>query len=161
MQKNALGLKRKGAGDAPPAEKQILFGLSGHVAPGEVLALMGPSGGGKTSLLSALAGRAKFTRREGTVTFNGSKLTKDVKRRIGFVMQDDLLFESLTVYETLYYAAMLRLPQEMPRQSKLDRVDTVIKALGLVKCQNTISESLLAPLVRRSGSHPFSSSAPF
>ena len=140
MRKNAVGMKKKGSDNGPPAEKQILYSLSGVVVPGEVLALMGPSGGGKTSLLSAVAGRAKFSKMEGAVTFNGSALTKDVKRRIGFVLQDDLLFESLTVYETLYFAAMLRLPQKMPRKQKLDRVETVLKALGLVKCRNTIGE---------------------
>ena len=53
-------------------------------------------------------------------------------------MQDDLLHESLTVTEVLYYAAMLRLPRAMTKQQKVDRVETVIKALGLVKCKDTI-----------------------
>ena len=52
--------------------------------------------------------------------------------------QDDLLFESLTVYETLYYAAMLRLPGGMPREEKLGRVQAVVSALGLGACQGTI-----------------------
>jgi len=138
MQKNMIGMKKAGAGDAPPAQKQILTNLSGHVAPGEVLALMGPSGGGKTSLLSAIAGRAKFVKSEGVITFNGQELTKSIKRRVGFVMQDDLLFESLTVYESCYYAAMLRCPRTMTHQEKLDRVQTVLNALGLNKCKNTL-----------------------
>ena len=53
-------------------------------------------------------------------------------------LQDDLLYESLTVYETLYYAAMLRLPQHMDHTAKTTRVDTVITALGLSSCKNTI-----------------------
>ena len=53
-------------------------------------------------------------------------------------MQDDLLHESLTVTEVLYYAAMLRLPRAMTKQQKVDRVETVIKALGLMKCKDTI-----------------------
>ena len=53
-------------------------------------------------------------------------------------LQDDLLFESLTVYETLYYAAMLRLSSSMSTQEKKDRVETVLKALGLIKCRGTI-----------------------
>jgi ABC-type multidrug transport system ATPase subunit len=52
--------------------------------------------------------------------------------------QDDVLYESLTVYETLYYAAMLRLPREMTKAQKQERVAKVITALGLKKCQNTI-----------------------
>ena len=54
------------------------------------------------------------------------------------VLQDDLLYESLTVYETLYYAAMLRLPQHMDHSAKTERVDTVIAALGLMSCKDTI-----------------------
>ena len=53
-------------------------------------------------------------------------------------LQDDLLYESLTVYETLYYAAMLRLPQHMDHAAKIDRIDSVITALGLVSCKDTI-----------------------
>ena len=53
-------------------------------------------------------------------------------------MQDDLLHESLTVFEVLYYAAMLRLPRKMTKQQKVNRVNTVMKALGLMKCKDTI-----------------------
>lgn len=42
------------------------------------------------------------------------------------------------MYETLYYAAMLRLPQHMDHTAKTTRVDTVITALGLSSCKNTI-----------------------
>ena len=53
-------------------------------------------------------------------------------------MQDDLLYETLTVYETLYYAAMLRLPSTMTAEQKVERVDHVIHTLGLNKCRDTI-----------------------
>lgn len=52
--------------------------------------------------------------------------------------QDDLLYESLTVYETLYYAAMLRLPRTMSAEEKVARVDSVVDSLGLRKCKDTI-----------------------
>ncbi len=53
-------------------------------------------------------------------------------------LQDDLLYETLTVYETLYYAAMLRLPSTMTTEQKMDRVNHVIHTLGLDKCKDTI-----------------------
>ena len=53
-------------------------------------------------------------------------------------MQDDLLYETLTVFETLYFAAMLRLPSSMTSAQKTQRVETVITALGLTSCRNTI-----------------------
>ena len=62
--------------------------------PGEVLALMGPSGSGKTSLLSVISGRTpRAMRTSGSVTANGMRFTKAAKRRVGFVLQDDLLYE--------------------------------------------------------------------
>ena len=53
-------------------------------------------------------------------------------------MQDDLLHETLTVWEVLYYAAMLRLPHTMTKEQKMQRVSTVIQALGIEKCKDTI-----------------------
>lgn len=126
-------------GQPEDTRRQILKNITGNVAPGEVLALMGPSGSGKTSFISVLGGRKpKLMDVEGDMLFNGEPLDKAMKRRIGYVMQDDLMYESLTVEETLYYAAMLRLPKAMTRQQKIDRVDKVINALGLVKCRKTL-----------------------
>lgn len=119
--------------------KQILYNINGSVSPGETLALMGPSGSGKTTLLSILGGRSPKTAvQEGSVLFNDSKLTKRIKRQIGYVLQDDLLYEALTVYETLHFAATLRLPPHMTRGERADRVENVIAALGLGQCRDTI-----------------------
>jgi ABC-type Na+ transport system ATPase subunit NatA len=74
----------------------------------------------------------------GGVLFNGAPMTKRAKRSLGFVLQDDLLYEALTVQETLYYAAMLRLPRSMSTAQKKERVGEVIAALGLAKCRDTI-----------------------
>ena len=74
----------------------------------------------------------------GTATFNGQPMSKSIRRSIGYVAQDDLLHEDLTVYETLYYAALLRLPKHMTREAKLERVEAVISALGLNKCRDTL-----------------------
>lgn len=57
----------------------ILHGISGSVLPGEVLALMGPSGGGKTTLLNLLSGRVKLN--SGTITYNDQPYAKSLKRR--------------------------------------------------------------------------------
>ncbi|KAG2437947.1 hypothetical protein HXX76_005562 [Chlamydomonas incerta] len=126
------------AGSVVP-RRQILFYVSGRVVPGEVLALMGPSGSGKTSLLSVLGGRAPpAVTVAGAVTVDGAPLSKAVRRQIGFVLQDDVLYETLTVHETLLYAGLLRLPRRMPAAEKRQRVEGVLRGLGLGRSRDTI-----------------------
>lgn len=103
---------------------QILHKVRGSVLPGEVLALMGPSGSGKTSLVSVLGGRVpQGMTLEGQIEFNKEPLNRKMKRSIGYVLQDDALFSALTVYETLYYAARLRLPRDMPMCAAASSLD--------------------------------------
>nr|XP_009799080.1 PREDICTED: ABC transporter G family member 22-like isoform X1 [Nicotiana sylvestris]XP_009799081.1 PREDICTED: ABC transporter G family member 22-like isoform X1 [Nicotiana sylvestris]XP_016440365.1 PREDICTED: ABC transporter G family member 22-like isoform X1 [Nicotiana tabacum]XP_016440366.1 PREDICTED: ABC transporter G family member 22-like isoform X1 [Nicotiana tabacum] len=118
------------------AEKCILQGVSGSACPGEVLALMGPSGGGKTTLLKLLSGKVKND--SGMITYNDQPYNKSLKQRIGFVMQDDVVFPHLTVKETLIYAALLRLPNTLSKEQKKERAINVINELGLERCQDTI-----------------------
>ncbi|KAH7284855.1 hypothetical protein KP509_34G074000 [Ceratopteris richardii] len=124
--------------------KKILQGVTGAVGAGEMLALMGPSGSGKTTLLSLLGGRhmgregvAKGSAK-GLILYDGASYSKTLNARMGFVTQDDLLYTHLTVEETLKYAALLRLPADMTRTQKADRVDEIIQQLGLERCRNTI-----------------------
>ncbi|XP_056683677.1 ABC transporter G family member 22 isoform X2 [Spinacia oleracea] len=117
-------------------EKYILHGVSGSATPGELLAMIGPSGGGKTTLLNLLSGRLKFN--SGTITYNNQPYSKSLKRKIGFVMQDDVAFPHLTVKETLTYAALLRLPNTLTKDQKRDRAMEVITDLALERCQNSM-----------------------
>ncbi|XP_021320431.1 ABC transporter G family member 22 isoform X2 [Sorghum bicolor] len=129
-------VKYRVAGKGSPRE--ILGGISGSASPGEVLALMGPSGSGKTTLLSILGGRAGSGAVEGSISYNDEPYSKSLKRRIGFVTQDDVLFTHLTVKETLTYAALLRLPRTMTQQQKKERAMDIIYELGLERCQDTM-----------------------
>ncbi|XP_015081871.1 ABC transporter G family member 26 [Solanum pennellii] len=116
--------------------KHILKGITGSISPGEILALMGPSGSGKTTLLKILGGRS-HENVKGTVTYNDIPYSPALKRRVGFVTQDDVLFPQLTVEETLVFAAFLRLPCKMSRRQKYERVEVIIKELGLERCRHT------------------------
>ncbi|KAI3997521.1 hypothetical protein MKX01_008128 [Papaver californicum] len=119
-------------------EKDILNGITGSASPGEVLALMGPSGSGKTTLLNLLSGRLIESASGGSITYNDQQYSKSLKRRIGFVTQDDVIFPHLTVRETLTYAALLRLPKTLTKQHKEQRAMDIICDLGLERCQDTM-----------------------
>uniref|UniRef100_A0A7N0UE86 ABC transporter domain-containing protein n=1 Tax=Kalanchoe fedtschenkoi TaxID=63787 RepID=A0A7N0UE86_KALFE len=121
----------------PKMNRTVLNGLSGVVRPGELLAMLGPSGSGKTTLLTALAGRATG-KVSGTITYNGSPFTSLMKRKTGFVMQDDVLYPHLTVTETLVFTALLRLPSQLTRAEKVGQVEAVVEELGLHRCRNNV-----------------------
>ncbi|KAJ9565126.1 hypothetical protein OSB04_001092 [Centaurea solstitialis] len=111
------------------SKRFILQGITGCVQPGEVLALMGPSGGGKTTLLNLLSGRLKNT--SGSITYNDHLYHKSLRPRIGYVLQDDVVFPHLTIKETLTYIALLRLPSTLNRKQKEDRAINIIAELDL------------------------------
>ncbi|MED6159606.1 ABC transporter G member 26 [Stylosanthes scabra] len=128
--------KNNNNGEGDDKYKKILKGITGSIGPGEILALMGPSGSGKTTLLRVIGGRL-LDNVKGKITYNDVRYTPAVKRRIGFVTQEDILFPQLTVEETLVFSALLRLPTNMSKQQKYAKVDTTIKQLGLERCRNT------------------------
>jgi len=110
-------------------DKTILDSIHGIVEPGQVLAIMGASGAGKTSFLDILARKRKKGFVEGDVFLNGRKVgDSQFKRVVGFVDQEDTLMSSLTVYETVLYSALLRLPKNMSIAAKKYRV---LETLGI------------------------------
>ena len=110
----------------------ILSGVHGAVNPGQVMAIMGASGAGKTTFLDILARKNKRGVVNGQVLINGYKVSDDQFRDvIGFVDQDDTMMATLTVYETILNSALLRLPRDMPFESKSKRVVEVMQQLGI------------------------------
>lgn len=119
-------------------DRTILNGITGITSPGEILAILGPSGSGKSTLLNALSGRLRGHALTGSILANDKKLTKQIQKRTGFVTQDDVLYPHLTVRETLLYCALLRLPNTLTKDDKMNVVDSVMGELGLHKCADTI-----------------------
>ncbi|KAF5358191.1 hypothetical protein D9756_001990 [Leucocoprinus leucothites] len=130
-----FGWFRNGQG-GDTGDKTILNALSGRVDPGEMMAILGPSGAGKTTLVEILAGKSKSGVVTGQVlTPTGSDLQG--APRIGFVPQQDILPPMLTVFEALLFAARLKLPESIPDTEKSERVNILLEKLGIDKIKNT------------------------
>eukprot|EP00166_Cyanidium_caldarium_P001137 ctg_1537.g430 len=101
---------------------------------------MGPSGSGKTTLLSALADRiAHQPGLVADVRVNGKpRAESDWEGIHAFVQQEDAMYGSLTVRETLEYAAQLQLGRQVSRVQVQQRVDEVLHTLGLAEAQHTL-----------------------
>eukprot|EP00899_Mesostigma_viride_P012079 jgi/Mesvir1/20872/Mv07952-RA.1 len=121
----------------PPIE--ILRGVSGHCRAGDLLAIMGSSGGGKTSLLNCLSGRLATGRVEGTILLNNQPLVRsDFKRMHAYVTQDDLMMETQTPRELLLFSARLRLSADVNTAKLRLIVDKTLETLGLSNVADNI-----------------------
>ncbi|MBX7124541.1 MAG: ATP-binding cassette domain-containing protein [Cyclobacteriaceae bacterium] len=99
--------------------------------PGKLIGIMGASGAGKTTLLNVLAGLEQPA--QGRIFINGIDVIaqrEKVQGAIGYVSQDDLLIEELTVYQNLYYNAKLCFSQFSEEQLH-ERVMVTLESLGL------------------------------
>ncbi|XP_038174361.1 broad substrate specificity ATP-binding cassette transporter ABCG2 [Arvicola amphibius] len=113
-------------------EKEILSDINGIMKPG-LNAILGPTGGGKSSLLDVLAARKDPRGLSGDVLINGAPQPANFKCTSGYVVQDDVVMGTLTVRENLQFSAALRLPTTMKNHEKNERINMVIKELGLEK----------------------------
>ncbi|MCU0443398.1 MAG: ATP-binding cassette domain-containing protein [Microscillaceae bacterium] len=98
---------------------------------GKLIGIMGGSGAGKTTLMNALSGIE--TPSGGSVKINGIDIHQDKKKIegvIGFIAQDDLLIEELTVYQNLYYNAKLCF-DKLSEKDIHDKVMNTLDSLGL------------------------------
>ena len=127
--------------------RQVLTGISGAVKPGQIMAVMGASGAGKSTLLDLLARKSKHGLVSGDVRVNGNNVDDaHYKRLIGFVDQEDMLMSTLTVYETILYSALLRLPRDMSFEAKSLRTMETMHELGIL----AIRDSRIGDTGRRS-----------
>jgi ABC-type multidrug transport system ATPase subunit len=123
--------------------KEILKGIDGGLGGGELCAIMGPSGSGKTSLLNVLAGRIRgatvgYPKVEGRIEYNGKKIGGAAfRKRIAYVMQQDLLVATQTPREAIMFSAMLRLPKNVSMEEKRALTERMLTDLGLEDCADT------------------------
>uniref|UniRef100_A0A8C3M6J7 ABC transporter domain-containing protein n=1 Tax=Geospiza parvula TaxID=87175 RepID=A0A8C3M6J7_GEOPR len=113
-------------------KKEVLKDVNGIMKPG-LNAILGPTGSGKSSLLDILAARKDPRGLSGDILINGAPQPDNFKCTSGYVVQDDVVMGTLTVRENLKFSAALRLPKSVKEQEKNERVNQIIKELGLSK----------------------------
>ncbi len=103
---------------------------------GQLVGILGSSGAGKSTLLSILNGSSAPS--AGSVLINGTDIHREPAEKegiLGFVSQDDLLIEELTVYQNLYYSAKLSFSDKTDDQLRR-MVDERLRMLGLYEVRN-------------------------
>jgi ABC-type multidrug transport system ATPase subunit/pSer/pThr/pTyr-binding forkhead associated (FHA) protein len=112
----------------------LLDGVDLAIAKSGFLAILGPSGAGKSTLLNALTGVRPAD--AGTISYEGRNFYQEyesLRRKLGIVPQDDVLYVQLKVRQALMYAAELRFPPEVSKAEKQQRVTQVMAELGLAE----------------------------
>eukprot|EP00425_Heterocapsa_triquetra_P041907 CAMPEP_0195075524 /NCGR_PEP_ID=MMETSP0448-20130528/18379_1 /TAXON_ID=66468 /ORGANISM="Heterocapsa triquestra, Strain CCMP 448" /LENGTH=1151 /DNA_ID=CAMNT_0040107913 /DNA_START=69 /DNA_END=3524 /DNA_ORIENTATION=- len=119
--------------------RRFLQGVTGTFIAGTISAIMGPSGAGKTTFMNVLCGKANYGTPNGTIRINGEKceLTQ-IKNILGFVPQDDVVHEMLTVREQIYFSARLRNAPGTSMRRIDNIVEDVLRVMQLVHVQHSI-----------------------
>jgi ABC-type multidrug transport system ATPase subunit len=122
-----------------PSGARVLKGVTGSFKGGRMCAIMGPSGAGKTTFMNVLCGKATYGKMAGTIWINDTQAdVSELKSVLGFVPQDDIVHEDLTVREQIQFSAELRNPLGTS-QDKIQRItDDVLHVMQIDRIQNSI-----------------------
>jgi ABC-type multidrug transport system ATPase subunit len=126
-----------------PDGRNLVDAVSFALEGANLLALVGPTGAGKSTLLKALAGTRPAD--AGTVWYGGRDLYAEydeLRLRLGYVPQDDILHPQLTVMRALAFAAELRFPPDVGRADRAARVVEVLDELGLAERADQVISTL-------------------
>ncbi|MEZ4622134.1 MAG: ABC transporter ATP-binding protein [Caldilineaceae bacterium] len=111
-------------------EKSVLIDVSLEAKPGETVALVGPTGAGKTTIISLLSRFYDVT--EGAITVDGHDLRTlqqpSLRQQLGIVLQDTFLFSG-TVLENIRYGRLDATDQEVIEAARLSNADRFIRLL--------------------------------
>ena len=125
------------------SKKYITNNVSLSIEPNEFVAILGGSGAGKTTLLNCLSGMTDFT--SGEVLINGESIRtnfKSLRSLMGYVPQQDIVFDSLTLEGMLDYSAKLRMPVDTSRQEIQARIDETLRVVELSEHRKTLISKL-------------------
>lgn len=113
------------------------------IKPGEMVAVIGGSGAGKSTILKCMCGYLKP--RQGSVYINGVDLYRNfdsLKSSVGYVPQEDIVYDDLTLYEMLKYASGLRLPDDVSSDECEHAIDRAIKTVELTAKKDSLIKRL-------------------
>lgn len=136
LESGYVDLRKEVAIQAEGIEKKYPNGYVGlktmdlNIPFSKFIAVMGPSGCGKSTLLKVLNADSPAT--SGSVKIHGLDLVENfalLKKKIGYVPQDDIIHRELTVEQTMFYCAKLRLPKDTPKNSIDEKISTVLHSL--------------------------------
>jgi len=126
-----------------PGGKRVLHGVTGEFRAGRMCAIMGPSGAGKTTFMNTLCGKASYGRTTGSISVNGHLADVSEFRSVtGFVPQDDIVHQDLTVREQIEFSARLRNSADTAPQATQAVVDDVLNVMQVDHIQDEIVGSV-------------------
>ncbi len=117
--------------------------VSLDIRPGELVSIIGGSGAGKSTILNAMCGYLPPS--SGSVFINGVDLYQNfdaLKRLIGYVPQSDIVYDNLTLYDMLSYAAKLRLPKDCSPQDREQAITRAISTVELTEKRGALIKNL-------------------
>ncbi|OWZ23400.1 Pleiotropic drug resistance protein transporter [Phytophthora megakarya] len=116
----------------PKESIQLLKGISGFALPGQMTALMGASGAGKTTLMDVIANRKNGGSISGQILLNGYEANDlAIRRCTGYCEQIDMHSEAATIREALTFSAFLRQDNQVPDSAKYDSVKECLTLLDM------------------------------
>lgn len=124
-------------------KRDIAQHISFSAAPGEFIAFVGGSGAGKSTFMKCISGVTKPT--SGQVLINGNDLYGNydvLKKLIGYVPQENIIFNDLTLIDMLKYAANLRMPDDTSKKEKLERIDQVLEIVEMLDKKDVMIRNL-------------------
>jgi ABC-2 type transport system ATP-binding protein len=132
-------------------DRQILSNLNLEIYNGDAIALIGRSGGGKSTLMKILIGFHKQD--EGKIYFKGIDVSKDIeslRKIVGYTTQDNSFYGKLTVYENmLYYAKLYGVNKKDLGKPLKQHIHEILEEVELANHKNSIAESMSGGMQRR------------
>ncbi len=124
-------------------KRNIANDITLAIKPCEFVAIVGGSGAGKTTFMNCISGYVKATK--GQVVVNGEDLYTNydvMKNMIGYVPQQDIVYDNLLLADMLDYTARLRMPKDTSAQERKARVQEVIDIVELTGREDTFIRQL-------------------